>query len=81
MGADFPASYFERLVWEAIPMCEAEDLRCFVFDSRGYIITHPYLQLSGYQKSEEEQHLTHMVSEFNINYYISCFLFLFLNII
>lgn len=61
-GADFPTSYFQRLLLDLIPACEMTPLRCFIMDDKGYIITHPYMSTSGFSEAPERQHLTHVVS-------------------
>ena len=40
MGMDMTLGYFYKLIVEQIPVCEKENIRCFIMDDRGYLIAH-----------------------------------------
>ena len=40
MGMDMTLGYFYKLIVQQIPVCEKENIRCFIMDDRGYLIAH-----------------------------------------
>ncbi|KAL9960925.1 hypothetical protein ACROYT_G034433 [Oculina patagonica] len=40
MGADFPLSYFQKLLTDTYPKCEESNYDCFVLDGAGFLIMH-----------------------------------------
>ncbi len=40
MGMDMTLGYFYKLAVEQLPVCEHENIRCFIMDDRGYLIAH-----------------------------------------
>lgn len=65
MGMDIPMSYMYKLLVESIPLCEEENMRCFLLDNHGYVIAHPGLMMPQTVEVEpkvrEKQHITRMV--------------------
>jgi len=40
MGADFPLSYFQKLLTDTYPKCQEANFDCFVLDTAGFLIMH-----------------------------------------
>ncbi|XP_068693104.1 VWFA and cache domain-containing protein 1-like [Montipora foliosa] len=40
MGADFPLSYFQKLLTDTYPKCKENNFDCFVLDAAGFLIMH-----------------------------------------
>ncbi|KAL9960915.1 hypothetical protein ACROYT_G034423 [Oculina patagonica] len=40
MGADFPLSYFQKLLTDTYPKCKENNYDCFVLDGAGFLIMH-----------------------------------------
>jgi len=60
MGADFPLTYFHRLLTEVYPKCkDTQTYSCFVMDSAGFLIMHEDFLLSSAAASDVEYvHIT-----------------------
>ncbi|XP_044742087.1 VWFA and cache domain-containing protein 1 [Chrysoperla carnea] len=43
MGIDLTLGYFYKLIIEKIPFCKQTNVKCFLMDDKGYLISHPSL--------------------------------------
>lgn len=59
MGLDVPFKYVYRLLTEQLPVCELENIRCFIMDDRGYLVAHRGLIEANDRGPLEEKHITH----------------------
>ncbi|XP_064624547.1 VWFA and cache domain-containing protein 1-like isoform X2 [Lineus longissimus] len=60
MGIDFTLRFMYKLLIDAMPNCGHSEIRCFVFDDKGYLIAHPGLIEPNGKGPVEMQHITHM---------------------
>lgn len=59
MGMDISFKYFYKMLTDQIPICEQENIRCFIMDDRGYLIAHRGLIEPNDRGPLEEKHITH----------------------
>ncbi|KAL9960914.1 hypothetical protein ACROYT_G034422 [Oculina patagonica] len=59
MGADFPLSYFQKLLTDTYPKCKESNYDCFVLDGAGFLIIHDeFLVPNMTAKALEYVHIT-----------------------
>ncbi|KAL9960923.1 hypothetical protein ACROYT_G034431 [Oculina patagonica] len=65
MGADFPLSYFKKLLTDIYPKCKESNYDCFVLDGAGFLIMHDdFLVPDITAKTLEYVHITEKEKDF-----------------
>lgn len=59
MAMDFTLGYFHKFIQEVMPVCNIDNIACFIMDDRGYLIAHPSLVEPTGRAPIEQQHITH----------------------
>lgn len=64
VSLDFTQGFFYKLLMESSSICNAENIKCFLMDDRGYLIAHPKLIEPAINNNRRMlEHITHKESQ------------------
>ncbi|KFD55148.1 hypothetical protein M513_04066, partial [Trichuris suis] len=60
LAIDVPVTFLYKMLYKHVTICREQDINCFLFDDRGYIVAYDNMQLQGdVIKRPEGLHITH----------------------
>lgn len=65
VALDLPYAFFYKLIVDSTPLCRQSNVKCLLFENRGYLVAHPSMlepSTVAYNQRRPHEHLTHKES-------------------